>query len=130
MQNSNPYIIQFPEADIDKIKDDFDNKLKESIKSTLKKTIEDVREDIEREFYTNYSSNLEYYLNDLALDKAKALVNGLINGEEKALRVFIEFGYSRPKILESVVDYAAKVEIKQLKEQNEYLRQSLQFYRN
>jgi len=130
MQNSNPYAISFPEVDSDKIREDFDGKLKESIKSTLKKTIEDVREDIEREYYTNYSNNLECYLDQLVLDKAKALVVGLINGEEQALTTFIKFGYSRTKILESVVDYAARIEVEDLRRRNEDLISTLKFYRS
>jgi len=129
MQDSNPYQVNFPEVNIDKIKDDFDNKLKESIKSMLKKTIEDVRVDIEREHYANYSCNLEHYLDNLVLDKAKALVAGLINGEEQALKTFIKFGYSRKKILELVVDYAAKIELEDLRRQNEDLISTLKFYR-
>ena len=130
LQSSNPYEISFPDVDMDKINNDFNEKLKLSIKEMLKKAIESVREDIELEYYANYSSNLEHYLNDLALDKAKALVEGLLNGEDQALRTFLKFGYSRPRVLEAVIDYASKIEIEELRIENKSLRQSLDFIRN
>lgn len=129
IQDTNPYTIEFPEVAIDKIENDFDEKLKLSIKSKLKKCIEDVREEIELEYYTNYADNLKYFLNELVLDKAKALVSGLLEGDEVAMRTFLNFGYSRPKVLEAVIDYAAKIEIAELKEENKSLRESLNFSR-
>lgn len=129
LQNANPYSIVFPEVAIDKIENDFNKKIKSSIKLSLKKTIEDVREDIESEYYTNYSDNLRYFLDQLVLDKAKALVVGLLEGDRVCLRTFIDFGYSREKIIESVIDYTAKIEIENLKRENSQLRESLDFLR-
>lgn len=128
-QNNSPYGIDFPEVDIKKIQNDFDQKLKTSIQSTLKEAIEDVRSKIENEYYSKYSDNLEVYLNDLALEKAKALVVGLLEGNEDCLRHFIDFGYSRKQVLESVVDYTAKKEIEKLRKDNERLSDSLKYYR-
>jgi len=45
------------------------------------------------------------------------------------MRTFLNFGYSRPKVLEAVIDYAAKIEIEELKRQNSSLRESLEFAR-
>lgn len=128
MQDNSPYGVNFPQIDIEKIKNDFDQELKTSIQSTLKKAIEDVRSEIENEYYAKYSDNLEYYLNDLVLQKAKALVVGLLEGDEKCLKHFIDFGYSREKILESVVDYTAKKEIEKLREDNKELSDKLRYY--
>lgn len=129
MQDNNPYGVDFPEIAIEKIQNDFDQKLKTSIQSSLKKAIEDARAEIENEYYSKYSDNLEYYLNDLVLQKAKALVVGLLEGDEKCLKHFIDFGYSRKQILESVVDYTAKKEIEELKKDNKRLSDNLEYYR-
>lgn len=127
-QRNSPYGIDFPEIDIKKIENDFDQKLKTSIQSTLKKAIEDVRSEIEEEYYSKYSDNLEHYLNDLVLQKARALVVGLLEGDEDCLKHFIDFGYSRKQILESVVDYTAKKEIEELRKDNERLSDNLKYY--
>jgi hypothetical protein len=129
IQDTSPYAIEFPQVAIEKIENDFHEKIKISIKSKLKKSIEEVREEIESEYYTNYSNNLEHFLNDIVLDKAKALVTGLLEGDKVAVRTFIEFGYSREKILESVIDYTAKIEIERLKQENRRLLESLDFCR-
>jgi len=128
-QNASPYSIDFPEVAIEKIEKDFDEKIKASIKSKLKKSIEEVREEIELEYYTEYADNLKHFLDDIVLDKAKALVTGLLEGDESCVRTFLEFGYSRDKILASVIDYTAKIEIEKLKETNKWLHESLDFER-
>ena len=131
LQDSNPYCVEFPETDIEKIRNTFDNSLKDSIKAKLKKVIEDVREDIETEYYTQFSDNLESYLNQLATNKAKALVHGLLRGEEQALKVFLRYdSISREKVLESVIGYAAQIELEELKRDNSRLREHLELTRN
>lgn len=130
MQDNSPYGVNFPQIDIEKIQNDFDQKLKTSIESSLKKAIENVRAEIESEYYANYSDNLESYLHQLALDKARNLVVGLLEGDKKCLEYFIDFGYSREKILESVVDYAAKKEIEKLREDNKELSDNLKYYKS
>ncbi len=125
MQDNSPYGINFPQIDIEKIQNDFDQKLKTSIESSLKKAIENVRSEIESEYYANYSDNLESYLHQLALDKARSLIIGLLEGDKKCLEYFIDFGYSREKILESVVDYTAKKEIEKLREDNNRINEEL-----
>lgn len=130
MQDNSPYGINFPQIDIEKIKNDFDQKLKTSIESSLKEAIENVRAEIESEYYANYSDNLELYLHQLALNKARSLVVGLLEGDKKCLEYFIDFGYSREKILESVVDYTAKKEIEKLREDNKELSHNLKYYKS
>jgi hypothetical protein len=62
------------------------------------------------------------FLNGLVLDKAKALVVGLLEKDKDCLQTFLDFGYSREKVLASVIDYAAKIEIEKLKQENEWLK--------
>jgi hypothetical protein len=117
LQSTNPHEINFPEISILKIEDDFNEKIKVLVGEKLKKTIEDVREEIELEYYANYSDNLRHFLDSLVLDKAKALVVGLLDGDKDCIRTFLEFGHSREKVLASVIDYAAKIEIEDLRQE-------------
>ena len=129
LQDCDPYSINFPKSLVERIESDFNQKIKDCIKDKLKKSIEEVREEIESEVYARYSDNLRYFIDQIILDKAKALVVGLLEGDRMSLRTFIDFGYSREKILESVVDYTAKIEVENLKKENSRLRESLDLHR-
>lgn len=127
---NSPYVCAISDEDCDKIRDQFDDKIRVSVIESLKKANLEALDNIVKEYYDNAGCYFSEFIHDKVLEKAINLVKGLIKGEESCLNNFIRWDSEcRNKIIEAVQDEAVKIEIEELKKQVEHLKEDVDFYR-
>lgn len=130
METKQVYGLYLPELDAEKIEKDYNEKLRDRIKENFKKILSEARAEMEQDFCEESGYQFVKYIEEAALSKARKLVEGILQGDEEIMKFFIKYNdFTRSKILNSVIDFAAKIEIEELKRENERLKESLAFYR-
>ena len=84
-------------------------------------------------FEAHFANDTRWNLDRLIVGKAKLLVDALLRGEEKVKESFVGWSWNektRRAVLDAIGDYAAKVEVEQLRKQVESLNETLRYRGN
>ena len=124
MNTAKTYGLYLPEIDGEKISKQFQEKCGDRIKKSMEKLLDDALEQVIVNYYSVCGDEFVDYIQRAALQKAEKFVEALLAGDDKVLENFL--GYNsvcRKKLLDSVIDYAAKAEIEALKRTIEILHE-------
>ena len=81
-------------------------------------------------FEQHFASDTRWNLDRLIVDKAKLLVDAILQGDETVMKTFVGWswnGRTRQAVLAAIGDYAAKAEVEQLRNQVKNLEESLKY---
>jgi len=101
-----------------------------AIREQTRKFFDGILDEALNGFSDHFANDTRWNLDRLIVEKAKLLVNALLQGDERVLKDSLGWRWcekNRRAVLDAVSDYAAKAEVERLREQVKNLEESLRF---